>query len=122
MSGTRLLADTNALIYILEGHSQYQKLCDEISSISVISEIELLGYHGITQKEIKHIKLFLSSFEVFELTPGIKEIAIELKQKQRIKLPDAVIAATSIYHNLVLLTSDKEFSKIEGLDLILVDI
>ena len=121
MSGTKLLVDTNILIYFLEGNPQYEKLADEVSAISVISEIEMLGHTGITTQQAKIIREFLDSFEIFELTPGIKEIAISLKQRQRLKLPDAVIAATAIYHNLVLFTSDKGFKKIKGLDLMLVE-
>jgi len=121
MSGTKLLADTNILIYILEGNPQYETLADEVSAISVISEIEMLGHTGISTDQAKIIREFLDSFEIFELTPGIKEIAISLKQRQRLKLPDAVIAATAIYHDLVLFTSDRDFKKIKGLNLMLVE-
>jgi predicted nucleic acid-binding protein len=121
MSGTKLLADTNILIYFLEGNPQYEILADEVSAISVISEIEMLGHTGISTDQAKIIREFLDSFEIFELTPGIKEIAISLKQRQRLKLPDAVIAATAIYHDLVLFTSDRDFKKIKGLNLMLVE-
>jgi len=121
MSGTKLLADTNILIYFLEGNPQYEMLADEVSAISVISEIEMLGHTGIATDQAKIIREFLDSFEIFELTPGIKEIAISLKQQQRLKLPDAVIAATAIYHDLVLFTSDRDFKKIKGLNLMLVE-
>ena len=121
MSGTKLLADTNILIYFLEGNPQYEILADEVSAISVISEIEMLGHTGISTDQAKIIWEFLDSFEIFELTPGIKEIAISLKQRQRLKLPDAVIAATAIYHDLVLFTSDRDFKKIKGLNLMLVE-
>ena len=121
MSGTKLLADTNILIYFLEGNPQYEILADEVSAISVISEIEMLGHTGISTDQAKIIREFLDSFEIFELTPGIKEIAISLKQRQRLKLPDAVIAATAIYHDLVLFISDRDFKKIKGLNLMLVE-
>lgn len=81
MSGTKLLADTNILIYFLEGNPQYEILADEVSAISVISEIEMLGHTGISTDQAKIIREFLDSFEIFELTPGIKEIAISLKQR-----------------------------------------
>lgn len=96
-------------------------MADEVSAISVISEIEMLGHTGISTDQAKIIREFLDSFEIFELTPGIKEIAISLKQRQRLKLPDAVIAATVIYHDLVLFTSDRDFKKIKGLNLMLVE-
>jgi len=53
---------------------------------------------------------------------NIRNTAIELKQKNKVKLPEAVIAATSICNNLTLLTADKGFAKINGLDIILLEI
>jgi len=42
--------------------------------------------------------------------------AIQLMREQRIKLPDAVIAATSIINNFTLVTRNiKDFISIEGL-------
>lgn len=52
----------------------------------------------------------------------IKEIAIKLKQKYSIKIPDALIAATAIYLQFPILTADKGFEKIEEVDLILIEI
>jgi predicted nucleic acid-binding protein len=49
-------------------------------------------------------------------------MAIELKQKQKIKLPDAIIAATSIFLNFPLFTADKYFSKIPNLDCVIIEI
>jgi len=58
---------------------------------------------------------------VIELNNEIKNIAIELRQQAKIKTPDAVIAATSIYLRLPLITSDKGFKSIKNLELILLD-
>jgi predicted nucleic acid-binding protein len=51
----------------------------------------------------------------------IKEQTIQLKKEYNIKLPDAIIAATSIIYKIPLVTADKSFSKIEALDLILIE-
>lgn len=48
----------------------------------------------------------------------IKHIAIQIKQKHIIKVPDALIAATAIHHRLPLLSGDKDFAKIKELDFI----
>lgn len=45
----------------------------------------------------------------------IKETTIALKQRYAIKVPDAIIAATSIEHNIPIVTADKGFEKITGL-------
>ncbi|MBO5690919.1 MAG: PIN domain-containing protein, partial [Spirochaetaceae bacterium] len=39
----------------------------------------------------------------------------------KIKLPDAIVAATAISYNVPLLTADKEFNKIKGLNLCLLN-
>jgi predicted nucleic acid-binding protein len=50
----------------------------------------------------------------------INKLTISLKQHHKIKLPDAFIAATAIFHDLPLLTFDKGFSQIKSIDLILL--
>jgi predicted nucleic acid-binding protein len=52
----------------------------------------------------------------------MKESTILLKQKYSVKLPDAIIAATSIVYEVPLVTADKGFSKINELDVILIEI
>jgi predicted nucleic acid-binding protein len=55
-------------------------------------------------------------------TDVINEITISIKGQYRIKLPDALIAATAIHMNVPLLSFDKGFSRIEELDLILPEL
>jgi predicted nucleic acid-binding protein len=43
-----------------------------------------------------------------------------LKQKHRIKLPDAIIAATAVYLDIPLITFDSDFDKIDDIKLILL--
>jgi predicted nucleic acid-binding protein len=51
----------------------------------------------------------------------IKKIAIDLKQKYKLKLPDAIIAATAIHLELPFISSDADFKPIKELDLILLE-
>lgn len=103
---------------------------DELSSIlnkmelivSVISEIELLGYQGISSDDKLKIKYFLSECSIISLNDEIKNICIDLKQTCKVKTPDAIVAATSIYYEIPLITSDKGFEKIQNLDLFLYKI
>lgn len=52
----------------------------------------------------------------------VKRMAIELRREQSIKLPDAIVASTALLYNIPLITADKDFKKIEGIDLLLVSI
>jgi predicted nucleic acid-binding protein len=52
----------------------------------------------------------------------IKQYAIHIKQNVKMKLPDAIVAATAIKNNLPLVTADKDFKKVANLDLVFLDI
>jgi predicted nucleic acid-binding protein len=86
----------------------------------VISEIEILGCKGITPPEISAIRALLDDCTVLRLSDSIKDVAIALKQKYSIKLPDAIIAATALCSNLPLVTADTDFKRIENLNLVLL--
>ncbi len=123
MSGISILSDTNPIIYLLDGNAEVAAFLDEKQVwISVISELELFGKRGLNKAEIKEINTLLSNCFIAELTPQVKQLAKELMQKQAIKLPDAIIAATAIYHDLPLLTADAAFRSIPGLKLILLEL
>lgn len=49
------------------------------------------------------------------------ELTIQLKQKYKVKLPDAIIAATAIHYNIPFITADADFKIIKELDLIFIE-
>jgi predicted nucleic acid-binding protein len=123
MNGISVLADTNPLIYLLDGNVEVAEFLDEKQVwLSVISELELFGKRGLSKPEIKEINALLDDCFIAELTPHVKQLVKKLMQKYAIKLPDAIIAATALYLDLPLLTADKEFSKITGIKLILLEL
>ncbi|MDR1938366.1 MAG: type II toxin-antitoxin system VapC family toxin [Tannerellaceae bacterium] len=122
MNGVDFLADTNVFIYAMKGMPVVRDVLLYPLAISVISEIELLGKKGLASQDASHIRYLLAGFKNLALTNGIKEIAIDLKQRHTVKVPDAIIAATAIYHGATLITADREFEKIDGLKLFLLDI
>ncbi len=65
------------------------------------------------------IKYFLSECIIVPLNEEIKNLCITIKQTSKVKTPDAIVAATSIYNQIPLITSDKGFEKIQDLDLFL---
>jgi predicted nucleic acid-binding protein len=120
MSGIDFVADTNFLINLHEGHPSVIPFLDKTPVVSVISEIELLGWHKISESQKRKLKALLSDCILFELTTDIKSIAISLRQKHKIKVPDFIIAATSIYLQLPIVTSDQGFRNIKGIELVLL--
>jgi predicted nucleic acid-binding protein len=59
MSGNSLLLDTNAVLYVLAGDETLAAFLNgKELYLSIISELELLSYKKITQKESKTIVSF----------------------------------------------------------------
>ena len=120
MHGSKFLADTNVLLYVISGNPAVFDYIKEEFYISEISEIELLGNKGITDIQLKYRSKIIDNCTVVSLFEYIKRIAIQLKQSYTLKIPIAIIAATAIYLNIPLLPAVKDFKKIKGLDLILI--
>jgi predicted nucleic acid-binding protein len=121
MSGIDYLVDTNIMVYILQGNSCVQHFTQEdMLAVSCITEMELLGRFQISEREKSTITRMLSHCFIIDINYYIKQIAINIRQNARVKLPDALIAATALQQNLTLVTADKGFSKIAELDLLLI--
>ncbi|MCL2328751.1 MAG: type II toxin-antitoxin system VapC family toxin [Bacteroidetes bacterium] len=123
MSGIRILCDTNTLIHLLGNNREVLSLLmGKQVSISVITELELYGKQNMTSHEISIIEVLVESCFVIDLLPEIKQLVKNIKQKHKIKLPDAIVAATAIYLDIPLITFDTDFKNIENLKLILLDL
>lgn len=57
----------------------------------------------------------LSAIEVAQITTEIEEKVIEIRTTCRLKLPDAIIAATATSLGAPLVTNDSGFRKVQGL-------
>ena len=120
------LLDTNFIINYFKGifKDDARKFTDSVINdttfISVITQIELLSWKSLNPKDEETIKEFISDSTVFPLEESIINRTILLRKANKIKLPDAVIEATAIEHNMHLLTHNlKDFTNIPGL--IMVD-
>lgn len=121
MNGHKYLADTNAFIFLLDKHHALKALIDSEWYYSFITEIELKGKFGITPNELKTVSDLLETCRKVTFSESINALTIELRQKHKIKTPDAIIAASAITYNLPLLTFDKGFSLVKSLDLVLLE-
>lgn len=119
MSGTKLLLDTNIALYFLGGDPVLANLLDQREIyISAITEMEMLGYPGITEKESERIRDFLNDCQLVEINAAVREKAIEIRREHNLKLPDAIIAATAFHLNLPLVSADGDFSRIDDLNFV----
>lgn len=119
MSGNRLFVDTNIILYVLNGDKTLAEVLNQKQLyISVITELELLAFDGITTEEEHVIKEFIAECKIINLNSAIKKETIRIRKTYRTKLPDSIIIATSIYLDLTLISSDKAFSNVDELNLI----
>ena len=116
MNGEKILLDTNIALYLLGGDATLATILNQKEVfLSIISEMELLAYPTISDVEIQSVKSFIADANILELTQSIKEIAISIKRQYKLKLPDAIIAASAIQANLPLISADTIFRRIPEL-------
>ena len=113
MSGIKYLLDTSFILGILKSNPSVLAQVSERQiraaecSYSAITRMELLGFPGITSEENSLIRQRLVHFTLIPLMQSIEDVVINLRQARKIKLPDAIIAATAIYSDIELLTLDQ---------------
>jgi len=84
--------------------------------------MEILGYNFQNKQEENFIKNFLLYFEAVYIDKDITNKVIKIRKKYKIKLPDAIIVATCISHNAMLLTNDIRLKNITELNLKLLGV
>ena len=121
MNGIDFLADTNFLIHIHEGHPIVEPFLDYRFAISYITELELLGKFSISKTEKTILKKLIADCFIIDMNSTIKDRCIWLRQRYKIKLPDAIIAATSIETGIPLISSDQGFGQIKELNFLFLE-
>jgi hypothetical protein len=101
---TPVLFDTNILIDYLRGQTAARVECDLYSdrAISIVSWMEVMA--GSTATNEADSRRFLLNFFTVPLTAEIAEQAVIIRRERKIKLPDAIIQATSESSGRVLIT------------------
>jgi hypothetical protein len=84
--------------------------------ISTVVASEVLAFE-MTPEERKIVKQFLkNNFIIIPFSEDLVDLVAELRMTSRIKLPDAIIAATALHTGSALLTRNvKDFKKVKGL-------
>jgi predicted nucleic acid-binding protein len=119
MSGNKIFVDTNILLYLLSGDTTLAELLDRKQLyISVITQLELLGFPGLTKTNQKTIEELLHQCIIVDINADIKNLTIKIKRTTSVKLPDAIIMASALYMDLPIITADEDFKKSEEIDII----
>jgi predicted nucleic acid-binding protein len=101
----KALIDSDVLLDFLDGWpaaaqeiARYRERC-----ISLVSWMELMaGAKNSADEAVR--RGFLTHFRVLPITAEIAEEAVVLRQKHRLKLPDAIIWATATIENCLLVS------------------
>ena len=121
MNGNKLLLDTNILIYLSKKELSLEDFACEsdILYLSVISYMEAKGYPFINKQEETIIERLCENLFKVHLSENIIEKVVGLRKQNKIKLPDAIILASAIEHNLKLITRNvKDFESAAPLNIL----
>ena len=108
------LFDTNILVDYLNGIEQAKIELDRYAdkAISLITWMEVMV--GATPETEAIIQNFLGTFVNLPIDEQVSQLAVTLRKKHKIKLPDAIVWATALVHKRILVTRNtKDFSKDE---------
>ncbi len=125
MATLKYLLDTNSVIDYIGGklpqtaENWLDSVIDDEVATSSINRMEILGFAFPTPADKLPFEELLQTITVIPLTEAIGSKTIGLRENIKIKLPDAIIAATALVHNLTLLSRNlKDFSRIPNLNVI----
>ena len=114
--GKRYLLDSNTVIDYIAGlypdkvKQWLNQIIDEEINVSIITKIEVLSFDPDKDDNYPILVDFFEASNIFELTDDIVKKTIQIRQKRKVKLPDAVIASAAIVNGLTLISCNtKDF-------------
>jgi predicted nucleic acid-binding protein len=122
----RWLLDSNVLIDALAGLPHAVRVLHEARRrpevqviYSAMTRIEVLGFPNLSEQEEAAIRGLLSEFEEVAVTNAVIERTIEIRKSVRIKIPDALIAASAETAQAVVVTRNVSgFQRVPGLTVV----
>jgi len=117
----RYLIDTNVIFVYFSSSLPaislqfMDSVIDAVPNLSVITQIELLCWKTDAVKE-QRVKDFITESEVLDIIPDVIMHCVKIRRDNKVKTPDAIIAATAIANDYTLISNnDKDFKRIKGL-------
>jgi len=122
MSGIRLVLDTNAINSLIPGNSLLDSTNKaDFVGISIISFIEFLSFSNLSEKRSSLFEEISKEAEILNINkedPILINHIIQMRKDYRLKLPDAILAATAISNKSDLIRNDKSFKKLQEITVI----
>jgi predicted nucleic acid-binding protein len=118
----RYLIDTNVIIdnfgnKLPENAKTWLNMID--LTISAVTKIEVLGWLNATKEQLKPLYDFMEIARILHINEVVIEKTINIRQTKKIALGDAIIAATALVYESVLISRNtSDFKNIDGLQVI----
>ena len=105
-----MLLDSNIIIYAAQPeHAALRQFIKEHApAVSVISYIEVLGFHRLNDDDRQFLEQFFQATQMLPLSDGIVQWAVRLRQRRKMTLGDAIVAGTALAHERTLVTHNTE--------------
>ena len=116
MSGRGYLLDTNAIVQLLRGNTELIAVLGSADYIatSIVAEMEYLSFSGLSEADVALYQAFRVRIQTYGVPPSdmaFTQLVVNVRKDYGLKLPDAIIAATAVANELVVLTADEHFRK-----------
>lgn len=115
-----MLLDSNIIIYGSQPEYGFLRslLNADDSVVSGVSYPEVLGYPHLSEVDKSDFEAFFATTPILPVDWVVLKRSADLRQARRMKLGDALIAATALHHRLTLATRNvSDVSWIPGLAL-----
>ena len=116
-----MLLDSNIIIYAAQPeHAALRQFIEtHAPAVSVISHIEVLGYHKLQEDDRQFLEQFFRTAERLPLSEAVVQWAVKLRQRRKMSLGDSIVAGTAIAHERTLVTRNTDdFRWIEEIKLL----
>ena len=115
------LFDSNAIIYSAAPATANDALREMLAAplpagaASAMSMVEVLGFGRLTPRDREVLEATFEALEILPITDRIISAAIDLGRLYGLKAADAIIAASALADNRVLVSADTHFKRVPDL-------
>lgn len=115
---TNVVSDYFSASLPVTGMQLLDTVIDATPNLSIITQIELLCWNT-DETTTQNVKDFIADSVVLDISPDVVDQCVSLRKGEKIKTPDAIIAATALAYGYTIITAnEKDFANIKGLKIV----
>jgi len=101
-----MLLDSNIIIYAAQPENEFLRefIAKNSPYVSVLSYLEVLGYHQLTDEDKTYFEEFFNASQILPISQAVIDQAVRLKQIRKMSLGDAIITSKAKVYNLTVIT------------------